>query len=276
MFRSAPLMAYVLRRLGATVGDNLQCAHDAEFSGPLDLFSAGNDVAIQTGAYIHTSRWLGQDLQIGPVHLDSGCKIGMRAAIASDVTVGSGSWINPFTPILDNVGSDEMWEGAPARFSGRCTELKRTANSCPPVRPFWLMEVLNIFMQVFLEFWLIVVPTAAVTWFAVTFIPVRETHVAGEYFKLAPLPEIIWQMSLYAFVTTWVTVVLVSILVCLFLRYTPASPGLYSSRGFKGLFAVIQAEENESNPAPVDLDNHRAIPACTGWYALPAPGCLGM
>ncbi len=98
MFRSAPLMAYVLRRLGATVGDNLQCAHDVEFSGPLDLFSAGDDVAIQTGAYIHMSRWLGQDLHIGPVHLGSGCKIGMRAAIANGVKVGSGSWINPFTP----------------------------------------------------------------------------------------------------------------------------------------------------------------------------------
>ena len=183
MFRSAPLMAYVLRRLGASVGENLQCAHDAEFSGPLDLFSTGDDVAIQTGAYIHMSRWPGQDLHIGPVHLDSGCKIGMRAAIASGVTVGSGSWINPFTPILKNVGSDEMWEGAPARLSGRCTKLKRSSNSCPPLRPFWLMETLNILMQVFLEFWLIVVPTAAVTWFAATFIPVRETQVAGEYFK---------------------------------------------------------------------------------------------
>ena len=52
MFRSAPLMAYVLRRLGARVGDNLQCAHDVEFSGPLDLLSVGDNVAIQTGAYI--------------------------------------------------------------------------------------------------------------------------------------------------------------------------------------------------------------------------------
>ena len=52
MFRSAPLMAYVLRRLGATVGDNLQCAHDAAFSGPLDLLSIEDDVAIQTGAYL--------------------------------------------------------------------------------------------------------------------------------------------------------------------------------------------------------------------------------
>jgi non-ribosomal peptide synthetase-like protein len=243
LFRSAPLMAYVLRRLGATVGDNLQCAHDVEFSGPLDLFSTGDDVAIQTGAYIHMSRWLGQDLHIGPVHLGSGCKIGMRAAIANGVKVGSGSWINPFTPILNNVGSDEMWEGAPARFSGHCTELKRTANSCASASPFWFMEALNILMQFFLDFWLIVAPTATVTWFAVTFIPVRETEVAGEYFKVTPLHEIVWHMSLYTFVTTWVTIVLVSVLVCLFLRYTPASPGLYSSRGFKGSLLLYRLKK---------------------------------
>ena len=243
MFRSAPLMAYVLRRLGATVGDNLQCAHDVEFSGPLDLFSTGDDVAIQTGAYIHTSRWLGQNLHIGPVRLDNGCKIGMRAAIANDVTVGSGTWINPFTPILNKVGSNEMWEGAPARFGGRCTELKRSAKSCAPMRPFWLMEALNISMQVFLEFWLIVVPTAAVTWFAATFIPVRDMQVAGEYFKMAPLREIIWQMSLYTFVTTWVTIVLISVLVCLFLRYTPASPGLYNPRGLKGSLLLYKLKK---------------------------------
>jgi len=243
MFRSAPLMAYVLRRLGASVGDNLQCAHDVEFSGPLDLFSAGDDVAIQTGAYIHMSRWSGQELHIGSVRLDSGCKIGMRAAIASGVTVGSGSQINPFTPILDSVGSDEMWEGAPARFGGRCTELKRTAESCASARPPWFMEALNILMQVFLEFWLIIVPSAVVTWFAVTFIPVRETAVASEYFKVTPMPEIIWHLSLYTFVTTWVTIVLISVLVCLFLRYTPTSPGLYSSRGFRGSLLLYRLKK---------------------------------
>ena len=236
-------MAYVLRRLGATVGDNLQCAHDVEFSGPLDLLTTGNDVAIQTGAYIHVSRWIGQVLHIGPVHLDNGCKIGMRAAIANGVTVGSGSWIHPFTPILSDVGSDEMWEGAPARFSGRCTELKRTAKICAAVRPFWLMEAFNILMQVFLEFCLLVVPTAAVSWFAATYIPAGETEIAGEYFRLTPLHEIVWQMSLYAFVTIWVTVVLISILVCLFLRYTPASPGLYCSRGLKGSLLLYRLKK---------------------------------
>ena len=234
MFRSAPLMAYVLRRLGAAVGSNLQCAHDADFAGPLDLLSIGDDVAIQTGAYIHMSRWMGQDLHIGPVCLENGCKIGMRAAIANGVTVGTGSWINPFTPILRDVGSNEMWEGAPARFSGGCTKLDRAARSCANSQPFWLLEVLNILMQVFMDFWLIVAPTAAVTWFAATFIPVRETEVASEYFKVTPLPEIVWHMSLYTFATAWVTIVLASLLVCIFIRATSFSPGLYSSRGFKG------------------------------------------
>jgi hypothetical protein len=158
----------------------------------------------------------------------------MRAAVANHVTVGRGTWITPFTPILGDVGSEEMWEGAPARFSGRCTGLKRTASSCQYAYPFWFMETLNILMQVFLDFWLLVVPTAAVTWFAVTFIPVRETELASEYFKITPLHEIVWHMGLYALITTWVTVVLISVLGCLFLRCTAASPGLYPSRGVKG------------------------------------------
>ena len=243
MFRSAPLMAYVLRQLGATVGDNLQCAHDVEFSGPLDLLSIGDDVAIQTGAYIYMSRWLGQELHIGPVNLESGCKIGMRAAIANHVTVGRGSQINPLTPILSNVGAEEMWEGAPARFSGRCTELKRTANTCGSTYPFWFMEALNILMQIFLDFWLLVVPTAMVTWFAVTFIPVGDTEIASEYFKVTPLREIVWHMGLYSFITTWVTVVLISVLVCLFLRCTPASPGLYSTRGLRGYLLLYRMKK---------------------------------
>jgi non-ribosomal peptide synthetase-like protein len=233
MFDSAPLMAYVLRRLGATVGDNFQCAHNVAFSGPIDLLFIEDDVAIQTGAYIHMSRWVGQKLHIGPVYLESGCKIGMRAAVANHVTVGRGTWITPFTPILNDVGSEEMWEGAPARFVGRYTKLKRTASIRRYAHPFRFMETANILMQIFLNFCLLVVPTAAVTWFAVTFMPGRGTEFASEYFKITPLHEIVWQMGLYAFVTTWVTVVLISVLGCLFLRCTAASPGLYPSRGFK-------------------------------------------
>jgi non-ribosomal peptide synthetase-like protein len=243
LYRSAPLMAYVLRRLGANVGANLQCANGVEFSGPLDLLTIEDDVAIQTGAHMRMSRWSGQELHIGPVHLESGCKIGMRAAIANNVTVGRGSWITPFTPILRNIAAEEMWEGSPARFSSRHTALKRTAISSRSAYPRWFLEALNILMQTFLDFWLIIVPTAVVTWFATNFIPVKEAEIAGEYFVMTPLHEIIWQIGLYAFITTWVTIVLISVLVSLFLRFTPSPPGLYSSHGLKGALLMYRMKK---------------------------------
>jgi non-ribosomal peptide synthetase-like protein len=243
MFRGPPLMAWVLRRLGATVGENVHCAHAVEFSGPLDLLSIEDDVAIQTGAYLSMSRWVGQELHVGPVHLESGCKIGMRASIANHVTVGRGSWITPLTPILEDVGAGEMWEGAPARFAGRCTELKRTANHCRYTSPFWFLETLNILMQVCLDFGLLVAPTASVTWFAATFLPAGEAAGASEYFQITPLQEIVWHMGLYAFVTTWVTIILISLVGCVFLRCTPASTGLYPSRGLKGALLLYRVKK---------------------------------
>jgi non-ribosomal peptide synthetase-like protein len=245
MYRSAPLRAFALRQLGATVGKNLQCAHDAYLSGPLDLISIKDDVAIQTGAYIQTTKWSGQHLHVGPVHLESGCKIGMRAAIANNVTVGRGTWITPFTPILTDVGSQEMWEGAPARRSGRCTELKRTAIACQYAFPTWLLETLNVLMQIILALWLIVVPAAAISWFARALIPAGEAELSSDYFKVTPLFEIVWQLTLYTFITTWIVVVATSLLSCLFIRWTAVSPGLYPSRGLKG--ALLMYRMNRLN-----------------------------
>jgi non-ribosomal peptide synthetase-like protein len=243
MVRSAPLMAWALRRLGATVGDNLQCDHDVEFSGPLDLLSIGDDVAIQTGAYVSTSRWVGQELHVGAVRLESGCKIGMRAGVANDVTVGRGSWITPLTPVLADVGPEEMWQGAPARFGGRCTELTRTAASCRHASPFWLLEALNLLMQVVLELCLTILPTATVSWWATTFVFVGEAERSSRYFQEAPRHVIVWQLGLYAFITTWVTIVLISVLGCVFLRCTPASPGLYPTRGLRGALLLYRVRK---------------------------------
>jgi len=256
MYRSAPLTAFVLRQLGAKVGRNLQCAHDAVLTGPLDLITIEDDVAIQTGAYIQTTRWSGQHLLVGPIHLESGCKIGMRAAIANNVTVGRGSWITPFTPVLSNVGAHEMWEGAPARPAGRCTELKRTANACRYKHPIWLLETANVLMQNTIFFCFTMVPTAAILWLARGFIPAGEAELSGasfttftpeagteipaNYFLVTPLSEIVINLSVYAFATTWLTIVVTSVLDCLFIRCTAASPGLYPSRGLRGALLMYR------------------------------------
>ncbi|WP_072396301.1 AMP-binding protein [Hyphomicrobium sp. CS1GBMeth3] len=231
MYRSAPLLAFALRQLGATVGRNLQCAHDAYLAGPVDLLSIGDDVAIQTGAYIRTARLVGSNVHVGPIRFESGCKIGMRAAVVENLTIGRGTWITPFTPILGDVGAHEMWEGAPARLTGHYTELTRTARVCQYAQPIWLLETLNVLMQVFIYFWLSLLPGAAILWFAREFIPAGEAGLSDTYFQVTPLPEIAWQLTLYAFISAWLGAVVLSVLTCLFIRWTAAAPGLYPVHG---------------------------------------------
>jgi non-ribosomal peptide synthetase-like protein len=243
LLRSAPLLAWVLRRLGATVGRNLQCAPDAELSGPLDLLLIEDDVAIQTGACISVLRWVGDELHIGPVRLGSGCKIGMRSGVANGVDIGQGSWITPLTPILENTGPNEIWEGAPARCTGRHTGLRRSATQCRSRLPGWFAESLNLLMQMMLEICLLILPTAMVAWLATTLLPVEESGRGPEYFSLTPLPEVIWNIGMYAFLTSWVTIVLVSLLVCLFVRLTPASPGLYPVRGLTSALLLYRMKK---------------------------------
>ena len=240
MYRSAPLMAFVLRQLGSSVGTNLQCTQDAHFSGPLDLVSIENNVAIQTGAYLQPATWRDKDLHVGPVRLEAGCKVGMRAAVASGVTVGRGSWITPFTPILANVGPHEMWEGAPARRSGRHMELKRTASVCRYASPIWLSESLNLAMQIVVTLLLIVVPTAVISWFATGLLPAADIERSAEHLSLNVMPQIVWHVSLYAFITSGLTLAVTSVLLCLFIRCTAASFGIYPSRGLSAALLMYR------------------------------------
>jgi len=240
MYRSAPLTAFVLRQMGATVGHNLQCAPNVNLSGPLDLITIEDDVALQSGAYINTTRWSGQNLHVGPVHLESDCKIGMQAAITCDVVVGRGTWITPFTPILSDVGSHEMWEGSPARLTGRYIELKRTANVCQYEYPIWFLETLNVLIQVFQFLLLNVIPTTAIFLFVRSFTFAGRTELSDAYFKATPLFEVVWRLTLDAFITTWVAIVVISLLGCLFIRFTAASPGIYPSHGLKGALLIYR------------------------------------
>ena len=142
------------------------------------MIAIEDDVAIQTGAYVQTTRWSGQNLLVGPIHLESGCKIGMRAAVANNVTVGRGSWITPFTPILRDVGAQEIWEGAPARLTGRCTELRAHGERLPVrvIRSGCWRPATSL-CRSSCSAALSVVPTAAILWFARGFTPVADAEL---------------------------------------------------------------------------------------------------
>jgi non-ribosomal peptide synthetase-like protein len=242
LYRSAPLTAFAIRQLGATVGKNVQCAHDSLLYGPLDLITIDDNVAIQTGAYLQTTRWSGQYLEVGPIHLRSGCKVGMRAAVANNVTVGSGTWVTPFAPILSDVGSHEVWEGSPARLTGLCTELKRTAKACEYDQPIWLLESLNVLMQTVLSFSITAVPAAVILWLVGNYILPVKMSTFGSDLRAGPFLELVRYLTLYTFLTTWVTIVLTSVLGCIFIRFTATSPGLYPSRGLKAALLMYRVQ----------------------------------
>ncbi|PYS86725.1 MAG: hypothetical protein DMF62_14965 [Acidobacteria bacterium] len=240
LYRSAPLRAFAIRQLGATVGKNLQCAHDSVLYGPLDLLTIEDDVAIQSGAYVQTTRWSGQYLEVGPIHLERGCKIGMRAAVSNNVTVGRGTWITPFTPVLTDTGSHEVWEGAPARLTGRCTELNRTAKACEYSQPIWLLETWNVLMQIVIAFSLNAVPVAIILWIVGTYFLPAEMNTFGADLRTGPFLVLVWHLTVFTFVTTWVSIVATSVLGCIFIRLTAASPGLYPSRGLKATLLLYR------------------------------------
>jgi len=246
LYRSAPLRAFAIRQLGGKVGKNLQCAHDSVLYGPLDLLTVDDDVAIQTGAYIQMTRWSGQNLQVGPIHLESGCKIGMRSAIACNVTVGSGTWVAPFTPILRDVGSQEVWEGSPARLTGRYTELKRTAEVCTYSQPIWLLESVNVLMQMIISFTLSAAPLAVVLWLLGSYILPAEISTFGADLRAGPFLVLVWHLTLYTFFTTWATILATSVLGCIFIRLTAASPGLYPSRGLRAALLMYRMHKMNS------------------------------
>lgn len=240
MFRSPPLTAFALRCLGATIGRNTECAHEITFSGPVELLRIGDGAAVQTGTYIQMARWTGQGLTVGRVNLGAGCKIGMRACVANGVSVGRNTWITPFTPILTDTGPDEMWEGAPAHPVGRFTRLRRVEAHCQPVARSWFPEVANISMQAILDFALLVAPAAAITWIGTAIMPGGDPDPAGRYFMATPLADVAANLALYVFFTTWCTIVMASVLACLFVRSTRTSPGLYASRSLEGALLLYR------------------------------------
>ena len=202
IFRSPRLTAHVLRRLGATVGEDTECANAVQFSGPLSLLSIADEVAIQTSAQIQMARWSGQMLEIGRVTLRRGCKIGMQASVSHGVVVGEGAWVTPLTPALTDVGPNEIHEGAPARAVGQCTKLCRPERHIRSSLPPWLEEATNITMQSLLDFILLVAPASTAVWGARFLFPQGAEETSGSYFLTAPIGEVVGHTVLFAFATT--------------------------------------------------------------------------
>ena len=235
-FRWPLVMAAVLRCLGAKVGGNLQAATDAEFSGPLCLLDLGSDVAIQTGACVSTSRWVGQSLHLGQVRVGDGCVLGMRAGVAAGASLGQGCVLTPLSSVAERVGQDEQVEGAAGELRSRTRRLKRPERVAAPVRLSVSGELVRVGLQLAIELVLVVVPAACVAW-ATAGLSLRGGAAEGVSLRTVPPGVLLAGLAAYAVVTTWLSVVVTSVVGCLFLRLTRTQPGI---RPLGSLAATVQ------------------------------------
>jgi hypothetical protein len=131
--------------------------------------------------------------------------------------------------------------------------------------PIWLLEVLNILMQIGTLFMLVVLPAELILWGArelspfaqadlvSTFVAAAHNEAAdvpaavaddgtvpGNYFAVAPIYEIFGHLAMYAFATMWLTLVVTSLLACLFIRFTAATPGIYATHGLRGALLMYR------------------------------------
>ena len=131
-------------------------------------------------------------------------------------------------------------------------------------------------MQIFLDFCLLVAPTACVAWLAAVLLHTGENANSSEYLHALPLHRIVWNISLYTFVTTWVTIVidldsqlrLSTLHACL--------TGALSNAWPKRAASSLSRQAYGPDPTPVDLEYHGTILAQSRGRAFLSYWCIRM
>jgi len=74
----------------------------------------GDNVQIGSHCSIYSHSTI--DSKKGPVILKKNCKIGTHSTIMPNVTIGEGAVIAAYSFVTNNVPTNEIWAGVPAKF----------------------------------------------------------------------------------------------------------------------------------------------------------------
>ncbi|MDE7402125.1 MAG: gamma carbonic anhydrase family protein [Muribaculaceae bacterium] len=112
-----------------TMGDQCSVWFGTVLRGDVNTITIGNRVNIQDGSVLHTlyqksTIEIGNDVSIGHNVVIHGAKIhdyaliGMGAIVMDDAVVGEGALVAAGSVVLSRtqIGPNEMWAGAPAKF----------------------------------------------------------------------------------------------------------------------------------------------------------------
>ncbi len=110
-----------LRALGARVGRRVHIHRGVDvFRGAWDLLEIGDDVTLSQEASLRLVELEDRQLVIGPVVIESGATLEVRAGVGCHTRVGAGASLTALSslPRGGSIPAGERWDGIPARCIG--------------------------------------------------------------------------------------------------------------------------------------------------------------
>ncbi|MFM9935004.1 MAG: amino acid adenylation domain-containing protein [Novosphingobium sp.] len=112
---------WVLRALGARIGQHVHIHRGVDLRrGGWDLLEIGDNVSLGQDAQIGLVELDRGDIVVGPVVIEAGATLQVRAGVEGHCRVGAGSVLTPLS-VLNAGGTippGEMWDGVPAKPAG--------------------------------------------------------------------------------------------------------------------------------------------------------------
>lgn len=234
--RSPSLFAWVLRQLGASIDMRSQISQSSEYHGPLCLLAIGTDTTIQTGAQVSTLRWRGETLILDRVVMGAQVKIGHRAVVGAGAVVADGCWLTPLSAAASCYSNpNQMLSGVPAKVAGNRQRLNRPQQRYPGLaRRRYRAQLFGLVAQILMDLLLFSIP-AALTLSITSQGLLSEFSASTALAAESDFSFFLGSLILTSVVGVWISLVMSSLLACLFIRFTAAKPGLSSGTSARGI-----------------------------------------
>jgi non-ribosomal peptide synthetase-like protein len=115
----------VLRKLGARIGERVHIHRGVNLQqGGWDLLDIGDDVTISQDASLGLVHLEQGQVVLGPVTIDSGATIDIRAGVGPHARVGRNAWLSALSYLAtgSTMPDGERWDGAPAKPAGQAAD----------------------------------------------------------------------------------------------------------------------------------------------------------
>ena len=234
--RSPVLFNWALKRLGGEIDAGAYIAQSTEWYGPLSLITIEQNAVIQAGVQISTVRWEGDCFVLSEIRVGSGARVGSRAMLSGGAALGAQSWLTPLSSLDTACTAHQQIDGVPGQAVGAYRPPRVPADSARSGPLTMMLDARNVLLQLALELLLVIIPGAFIalltTWL-LGFEALSKVNLDSTALTASDLLT----MSGAGVIGIWLGVLSSSLILCLFLRYTPTTAGWVASASIGGTLA---------------------------------------